>query len=98
MNSSGPYDYTFNGSDYECKIRITNGEHDIYLKSEAWDDLYIEEDLFTWWNKGSIIVKSPYDSFERASPEAMLITGADDKELRYKFRNDGRDYGYRFKR
>ena len=91
MNNSGKYDYTFNGNDFECIIRITNGVNNIFLNSEAWDELYIEEDLFTWWNKGSITLKTPYDSFERASPEAKLLTGGDDNNLVYKFRNDGRD-------
>lgn len=90
MNTS-PYDYTFNGNDYECIIRITNGVNDIYLKPEAWDDLFLEEDIFNWPMKGSIVIKSPYDTFERASQEAMVLTGADETKLIYKFRNDGRD-------
>lgn len=94
MENSSPYDYTFNGNDYECIIRITNGVNDIYLKPEAWDNLYIEEDIFDWPMRGSIIIKSPYDTFERTSKEAMVLTGADEKKLIYKFRNDGRDTIY----
>ncbi len=90
MNNS-KYDYTFNQNDYECVIRLYNGFNDVYLKPEGWDNLYIDENIFDWRITGSIEIKTVFDSFERSSFEARLVTGAEDKELIYKFRNDGRD-------
>lgn len=82
--------YNFNQHDYEFRITITNGTHTVELKPEGWDNLYIEEDIFDWWIKGSIEIKSPHDSFERGSEEISLL-GVDEKTVIYKFRNDGRD-------
>lgn len=83
--------YNFNNQDYEFTIRIFNGVNDVYLTNEAWDDLYLEEDIFDWKVKGSIIINSPYNSFERESSESMLVTGVEKEKLVYKFRNDARD-------
>lgn len=82
-------DYSFNGNDYDFTIRITNGKNNILLKPEAWGDLYIEENIFDWPIRGSIVIKSPYDTFERRSDEALAF--GPEEELIYKFRNDGRD-------
>lgn len=90
MNDTDPYAYSFNNTDYECIIRLYNGTNDIYLKPEAWDNLYIEEDIFDWKLKGSIEIKSPHNSLEKESEEALKFLG-DKKKLVYKFRNDGRD-------
>ena len=86
-------DYNFNGQDFEFTVRLFNGKHDIYLKPEAWDNLIFEEDIFQWFTTGSITIKSPFDTFERASDDAMSQL-AEDKSLVYKFRNDGRDTIY----
>lgn len=83
--------FNFNNQDYEFMVRIYNGVHDIKLNNTIWEDLFIEEDIFDWKLKGSIIIKSPYESFERNSVEAMAVTNKKDTELVYKFRNDGRD-------
>ena len=88
MNDS-PYNFSFNRTDYEFKIRLFNGENSIYLKPEGFDDLYIEEDIFDWKMKGSIVINSPYDSLERESTQALEL--GDKKNLVYKFRGDGRD-------
>ena len=90
----GPYDYSFDQNDYEMIIRLYNGENDVYLKPEAWDNLLLEEDIFDWPTKGSIVIKSEFNSLERESDEAITATGADRKNLVYKFRNDGRDTIY----
>lgn len=92
--ADSPNDYTFNGTDYECIIRLTNGSNDIYLAPDAWNDLIIEEDIFQWFIKGSIVIKSGYDNLERSSAESRQVTGKQDKDLIYKFRNDGRDTLY----
>lgn len=88
-----PNSYNFNGNDYEFTIRVFNGVNDIYLKPEAWDDLIFEEDIFDWFTTGSITIKTPYDTFERASDDAQSQLAGNEK-LVYKFRNDGRDTIY----
>jgi hypothetical protein len=83
--------FNFNKQDYEFKVRIYNGVHDVILNAAAWEDLYIEEDIFDWNMKGSIIIKTDYESFERASDEAETLTNTIKSNLVYKFRNDCRD-------
>lgn len=82
--------YSFNQMDYYFSIKLKNGINEVELKPEGWNNLYIEEDIFDWWMKGSIEVNSAYESLERGSKELALI-GADEKKVLYKFRNDGRD-------
>ena len=83
--------YNFGGQDYEVVIRLFNGQNDVYLTDTVWDDLVLEEDIFDWKIKGCITIKSPYDSLERESVESIIVSGANRKNLVYKFRNDGRD-------
>lgn len=83
--------YSFNGEDYEFVVRLFNGIHDVYLNNTIWDDLILEEDIFNWAMKGSITIKSPFETLERASQEALDVTKKKPEELIYKFRNDGRD-------
>ena len=85
--------YTFNNCDYSFVIRLWNGKNNIYLKPEAWEELLIEEDIFDWFCKGSIVINTPFDSFERDSDQAVSLFG-DSTETVYKFRNDGRDTLY----
>jgi len=86
-----PNDISFNGNDFECIVRLYNGVNDIQLRPEAWDDLYIEEDIFDWATKGSILLKSPHNTLERSSEDTIKLTGSDNTKLIYKFRGDGRD-------
>jgi hypothetical protein len=83
--------FNFNNQDYEFVVRIYNGIHDVYLNNTIWEDLILEEDIFDWKIKGSITIKSPYESFERPSALAIAAAEMSDKKLVYKFRNDGRD-------
>lgn len=89
-----PNNYNFNNTDFDFEVKITNGTHEIKLKPEAWDDLFLEEDIFQWFTKGSIIIKSPFETFERESDTAITLLGVDNTKLIYKFRNDGRDTIY----
>lgn len=82
--------YSFNQHDYYFKIVLKNGINEVELRPEGWDNLYIEEDIFEWWMRGSIEISSPFDSLERSSAEVALIA-ADNTKVIYKFRNDGRD-------
>lgn len=83
--------FNYNNQDYEFVVRIFNGVHDIKLNNAVWEDLLLEEDIFDWKIKGSIVIESPYESFERGSIEASAVMQKSDKDLIYKFRNDGRD-------
>lgn len=82
--------FNFNQHDYDFQVRIYNGDNNVVLKPEGFDKLYIEESIYDWWMKGSIEIKTPYDSFERSSDEVTFIS-SDQKKVIYKFRNDGRD-------
>lgn len=82
--------YSFNQQDYEFTIKLFNSVNNVELKPEGWDNLYIEEDIFDWWSKGSIEIFSPYESLERGSEEISLVAPDKNKAI-YKFRNDGRD-------
>lgn len=82
--------YSFNQHDYEFSITLKNGINEVSLKPEGWDDLFLEEDIFEWWTKGSIMIKTPHESLERGSKEIAFLN-ADEKTVIYKFRNDGRD-------
>lgn len=88
------YLYSFNNQDYEMQVRLYNGVNDVYLSSFGWDDLYLEEDIFDWFVKGSIVINTPFESLERESDEAMEALGTDKEKIVYKFRNDGRDTLY----
>jgi hypothetical protein len=88
---ASPDIYSFNGQDHEFTVRLYNSAHDIRLSNTAWEDLFLEEDIFDWKIKGSITIKSPQESFERESKEALSVTKTDKEHLVYKFRNDGRD-------
>ena len=68
-------------------VRIYNGYNDVYLTNESWEDLVIEEDIFDWKIKGSLVIKTPYESFERDSDTSL---NKKENDI-YKFRNDGRD-------
>lgn len=83
--------YSYNNQDYYFTVRLYNGVNDVYLTNSIWDELIIEEDIFDWKIKGSIIIKSPFESLEKESPEAEKATSLNKKDLIYKFRNDGRD-------
>jgi hypothetical protein len=83
--------YSFNQQDYEFTLRIFNGKNDVFLTMEAWEDLLIEEDIFDWKMKGSVVIKTPYESFELESDESNAATGLSKEKSVYKFRNDGRD-------
>lgn len=87
-------DYSFNSQDYEVTIRLYNGINDVYLTNTAWDDLFLEDDIFNIFFRGSIIINTPYDSLERNPTEADIMTNASKENLVYKFRNDGRDTLY----
>lgn len=87
-------DYSFNAQDYEVSIRLYNGVNDVYLTNTAWDDLYLEDNIFDIFVKGSIVINTPFDSLERESVEAILFTKSTKEKIVYKFRNDGRDTLY----
>jgi hypothetical protein len=91
MNISDNSNFSFNGQDYDCVVRLYNGVNDVYLNNVAWDSLIIEEDIFDWKIKGSIIINSPYESLEKDSVETILSVKTKKENLIYKFRNDGRD-------
>jgi hypothetical protein len=40
---------------FQIYIQNSNGGNKVELKPEGWDNLYLEEDIFDWWIKGSII-------------------------------------------
>ncbi len=82
--------HSFNQQDFYFSIKIKNGINEVELRPEGWDNLFLEEDIFDWWMKGSIEIKTPHESFERGSEELTLL-GIDEKKAIYKFRNDGRD-------
>jgi hypothetical protein len=83
--------YSYNNQDYYFTVRLYNGINDVYLSNTIWDQLLIEEDIFDWKIKGSIIIDSPYESIERESEEASTATKLNKNNIIYKFRNDGRD-------
>jgi hypothetical protein len=91
MNPENKNTYNFNNQDYDFVFRLYNGINDVFLTNTAWEDLYLEEDIFDWKIKGSVIIKSPYESFERESEESLSLTKGDKKNVIYKFRNDCRD-------
>lgn len=91
MSAEQNSDYTFNGQDYEFTVRLYNGINDVYLNNVSWDSLILEEDIFDWKIKGSIIVNSPYESLEKDSEETQKAVKQDKTSIIYKFRNDGRD-------
>jgi len=93
MSDINPSTYSFNNQDYDFTVRLYNGINDIYLTNTAWDDLYLEEDIFNLFMRGSIIINNPYNILERSSKEARDAQG-DLLKLEYKFRNDGRDTLY----
>lgn len=90
-NPENPNSYNFNNQDYDFVFRLYNGINDVYLSNTIWEDLYLEEDIFDWKIKGSVVIKSPYDSFERESEQAIALVGGDKTKIVYKFRNDCRD-------
>jgi hypothetical protein len=87
-------EYSFNAQDYDVTIRLYNGNNDVVLTNTAWDDLVLEDNIFNYFIKGSIIINTPYDSLERDSPESLLLTNTTKESIVYKFRNDGRDTLY----
>jgi hypothetical protein len=91
MSAEQNSDYSFNGQDYECTVRLYNGINDVYLNNVSWDNLILEEDIFDWKIKGSIVVNTPYESLEKDSEETQKAVQQDKKNIIYKFRNDGRD-------
>ena len=93
MSDISPNTYSFNGQDYDFTVRLYNGINDIYLTNTAWDDLYLEEDIFNLFVRGSIVINNPYNILERSSKEANDTQGGL-LNLEYKFRNDGRDTLY----
>lgn len=91
METADPNIHNFNNQDYEFIIRLYNGKNSIQLKPEGYDNLILEEDIFEWITKGSIEIKTPFDSLERSSDDALAVTGSPEENLIYKFRGDGRD-------
>ena len=91
MNIEENSDYNFNGQDYECVIRLYNGINDVYLNNVSWDNLILEEDIFDWKIKGSIVINTPYESLEKESVETLIAVKQNKNNIIYKFRNDGRD-------
>lgn len=91
MNISDNSNFSFNGQDYDCVVRLYNGVNDVYLNNVAWDSLILEEDIFDWKIKGSIVINSPYESLEKESAETLQSVKGKKENLIYKFRNDGRD-------
>jgi hypothetical protein len=87
-------EYSFNSQIFDVTIRLYNGVNDVYLTNTAWDDLFLEDDLFNIFTRGSIVINSPFDSFERESAESEIMNKAKPENLVYKFRNDGRDTLY----
>ena len=88
-------EYSFNSQDYEVSIRLYNGINDVYLTNTAWDDLYLEDNIFDIFIKGSIVINTPFDSLERESEEILaIVPDATKEKIVYKFRNDGRDTLY----
>mgnify|MGYP000727152829 CR=1 FL=1 len=55
---ASPDIYSFCGQDHEFTVRLYNSSHDIRLSNTAWEDLFLEEDIFDWKIKGSITIKS----------------------------------------
>lgn len=90
-NPETPNSYNFNNQDYDFVFRLYNDVNDLYLTNTIWEDLYLEEDIFDWKIKGSVVIKSPYESFERESEEAISISKGEKNKIIYKFRNDARD-------
>lgn len=71
MSTSSNSDFSFNNQDYECIVRLYNGINDVYLNNVAWDSLVLEEDIFDWKIKGSIVINTPYESLEKESLETL---------------------------
>lgn len=90
-NPENPNSYNFNNQDYDFVFRLYNGINDVYLSNTIWEDLYLEEDIFDWKIKGSVVIKSPYESFERESEQSLSLVNGDKRKIVYKFRNDCRD-------
>jgi hypothetical protein len=93
MDNTSTNEYSFNQQDYECVIRLYNGVNDVYLSNTGWDNLYLEDNIFDIFVRGSIMINSPYESFERFSDDS-LVFGTNASQATYKFRNDGRDTLY----
>lgn len=87
-------EYSFNSQDYDVTIRLYNGINDVLLTNTAWDNLTLEDNIFQYFIRGSIVINTPYDSLERESPEALGATSSKKEQIVYKFRNDGRDTLY----
>ena len=75
--------YSYNNQDYYFTVRLYNGINDVYLSNTIWDQLLIEEDIFDWKIKGSIIIDSPYESIERESEEASTATKLNKNNIIY---------------
>lgn len=90
-NPENPNSYNFNNQDYDFVFRLYNGINDVYLSNTIWEDLYLEEDIFDWKIKGSVVIKSPYESLERESEQSLSLVDGDKRKIVYKFRNDCRD-------
>jgi len=84
------FPYNFNRTDYIFSIKLLNGTHEVELKPGVWDYLTLHEDIFRWWTVGSIEINSSNESLERGS-DYFGVVGIDEKQVNYKFRNDGRD-------
>ena len=93
MAELDPNTYSFNQQDYFFTVRLYNGVNDIYLTNTAWEELYLEDNLFDIFIRGSIIINNPYNIFERSTTDANNSL-AKNINLEYKFRNDGRDTLY----
>jgi len=87
-------EYSFNSQIFDVTIRLYNGINDVYLTNTAWDDLFLEDDLFNIFTRGSIIINTPFDSFEKDAIESQVLNNTPKENLVYKFRNDGRDTLY----
>lgn len=91
MSAAENSNFTFNGQDYQCIVRLYNGINDVYLNNVSWDNLILEEDIFDWKIKGSLTINTPYESLEKESAETEKAVNSSKNNLIYKFRNDCRD-------
>lgn len=79
--------------DYEFEIKISNGINEITLGTEAIIYLSITENLFRWFDMGTIILDNLYLNLNRYPEYDDSNKVSDDvlKKTFYKFRSDGRD-------
>jgi len=79
--------------DWFFTVAITNGKQRILLTKSSIQNLVIEEDLFTWYQKGYITVRNKSHHLERSTMPDKLLGKLGLSDV-YKIRGDGRDLIY----